>query len=77
MHKSIRPIGIFSVSKITPLLQGDCMYVTARSYLTAGVAMFGASAIALTPITPSSPMPDTTVPAISTDDRGAGFGRFT
>lgn len=41
------------------------MYVSARSYLTAGIALFGASAIALTPITPSTPMPDIALPAVS------------
>lgn len=39
------------------------MQLTARSYLTAGVAAVGASAIALSPVAP--PMPDVQVPAIS------------
>lgn len=40
------------MSKITTLYQGDFMQVTTRSYLTAGVALFGAGAIAITPIAP-------------------------
>ncbi|WKG02100.1 hypothetical protein [Mycolicibacterium sp. HK-90] len=39
------------------------MQVAARPYLAAGVALFGASAIALSPVAP--PMPDMAVPAIS------------
>ena len=42
------------------------MHVSARSYLTSGIALFGAGAIALTPITPSSPIPDIAAPAVST-----------
>ncbi|OBF34421.1 hypothetical protein A5719_26385 [Mycolicibacterium peregrinum] len=39
------------------------MQVAARPYLAAGVALFGASAIAMSPIAP--PMPDIAVPAVS------------
>lgn len=39
------------------------MQVAARPYLAAGVALFGASAIAMSPVAP--PMPDIAVPAVS------------
>lgn len=39
------------------------MQVAARPYLAAGVALFGASAIAISPVAP--PMPDIAVPAVS------------
>ncbi|WP_454791462.1 hypothetical protein [Mycolicibacterium lutetiense] len=39
------------------------MQVAAHPYLAAGVALFGASAIAISPVAP--PMPDITVPAVS------------
>ncbi|OMB79030.1 hypothetical protein [Mycolicibacterium conceptionense] len=39
------------------------MQVAARPYFAAGIALFGASAIAISPVAP--PMPDITVPAIS------------
>lgn len=40
------------------------MQVAAHPYLAAGVALIGASAIAISPVAP--PMPDITVPAVST-----------